>query len=444
VKLLVAPRQGLPGVVLVAALAACRGSSAKVHRTGSNAPVEVVTQPAPADAGTNGPTTDEVEPNDADDVATPLPLGGKIRGKIDPETDVDHYRIDVPRAGVLQVMIGPVDADLVLDLEDSAGNVVARSARGGTRVVEGLPNFGVTPGRYTVVVRNAPKKKAPAPRKGHRPAPPEPSKPGPVYELTAQLVTPPAGAEREPDDDRGTANDLLTKDAVTGYIGWQGDQDMWKLSTETLSTKNALEVAVAPIEGIAVELEVQDALGQPLLVRKGARGDGVSIHNLVPTIAQGAPPFVYVVVRADKSNPETAYQLHTNAWVPNVDDETEPNDSPDKPFAISPDRTVVHAWWEYGDTDCFAVPVAAQPRMIEVSFDTPRELDLAAELFVDGKSVAKVDHPGKGAAEKVGAQVAGGAHAVACAHAAHDGPGRTKVAYDVHVAESAATGDNAP
>jgi hypothetical protein len=430
--------------VLALLCAACRGGGAKVHRSGSAAPVEIVQQPVVADGGVGGATTEELEPNDAEDVATPLALGGKVRGKIDPETDVDTYRIDVTKAGALQVMLSAVDADLVLEIEDSAGNVIARSARGGTRVVEGVPNLGVTPGRYTAVVRAAAKKKTPPPRHGRKPAPEPPKPEAPVYELSAQLITPAAGSEHEPDDDRGTANELLTKDSVNGFIGWQNDQDEWKLSTETMSAKNALDIAVAPVEGLSVELAVTDALGQPLLVRKGAKGDGASVHNFVPQIAQGAPPFIYVVVSADRSNPETPYQLHTDAWLPGIDDEAEPDDTPDKPFAIAPDRTVVHAWWEYGDTDCFAVPVAAEPRMVEVTIDTPAELDLAAELFVDGKSAAKVDHPGKGQAEKVGAQVGGGAHAVACVRAAREGPGRAKVAYDVHVQESAATGDNAP
>jgi hypothetical protein len=430
----------------LAALLACRGGGGKVHRTGSNAPVEVIEQSTTADAGAGVGTSDEVEPNDADDVATPLPLGGKVRGKIDPETDLDHYRLDITKAGALQLTISAVDMDLVLELEDGAGNVLARSARGGTRIVEGIPNFGVTPGRYTAVVRAAPKKKLPPPRRGRRPAPEPPKPPAPVYELSAVLHegAPAAGLEREPDDDRGTANDLLPKDSVGGFIGWQGDQDMWKLSTETLSAKDAVELAVAPVEGIVLELEVQDALGTTLLAHKGNRGDGVSVHNLVPAVAPGAPPFVYLVVRADHSNPETAYQLKTSQWAPNLDDEAEPNDSTEHAFTIAADRTVVHAWWEAGDTDCFAAAPAVTARAVDFTVDTPAELDFAAEMFIDGRTVAKADHPGKGVAEKVGALVPAGSRGVVCVRAAREGPGRTKIGYDVHVQETTASGDNAP
>ena len=190
--------------LFLATLAACHGGGPKSHRTGSGAPVELVTEVKPLDAGRAG-STDEVEPNDADEVATPLPLGGTLRGKIEPEIDVDHVRLDIEKPGVLQVMLSGVDGqDLVLEVEDSGGSVIARSDRGGARTKEGIPNLGVTAGRYTLVVREAPKKKK-VTRRGRAPEPPPP--PAAVYELTAQLVTPPKGQEIEPDDDRGEKGD---------------------------------------------------------------------------------------------------------------------------------------------------------------------------------------------------------------------------------------------
>src|SRR5690606_9559861 len=102
---------------------------------------------------------------------------------------------------------------------------------------------------------------------------PEPAPaPAPVYELTAQLVNTPKGGELEPDDDRGTANDLIVADNVTGYIGWSGDRDVWKLSVETLSDKNLLDIHVSAVEGVALELEIADGLGQPLATREAPRG----------------------------------------------------------------------------------------------------------------------------------------------------------------------------
>jgi len=156
--------------LLVILAAGCHGGGSKSHRTGSGAPVELVTEVRPPDAGHAG-STDEVEPNDADEVATPLPLGGTLRGKIEPETDVDHVRLDVDKAGILQVILSGVEGqDLVLEVEDAGGTVIARSDRGGVRVKEGIPNLGVTAGRYTLVVRQAPKKKVV--KRGRAPEPP--------------------------------------------------------------------------------------------------------------------------------------------------------------------------------------------------------------------------------------------------------------------------------
>ena len=53
-------------LVIAIAAAACRGGNTKTKRTGSAAPVEVITEPQLADAGRGpGPNADEIEPNQA-------------------------------------------------------------------------------------------------------------------------------------------------------------------------------------------------------------------------------------------------------------------------------------------------------------------------------------------------------------------------------------------
>ena len=424
-------------ILVLAAVGACRGGGTKSHRTGSAAPVEIVTEVKPPDAGHAG-TTDEVEPNDADEVATPLPLGGTLRGKIEPEADVDHVRIDVDKPGALQVMLTGVEGqDLVLEVEDAGGTVIARSDRGGVRTKEGIPNLGVTPGRYTLVVRQVPKKKPPA-RRG-RAAPEPAAPPAAVYELSAQLVAPVKGQEIEPDDDRGTANDLIVGDTVTGFVGWNGDADEWKLSVETLSEKNAIDVEVSAVEGVALELEVADALGQPLVTRKGSRNAPLAIRDLLPVVPPGGAPFYYVTVSGAPSNPETTYQLVVKAHVLATDGEIEPDDTPDKPYAFPADRTVVHGTWTPGDVDCYALGTTDQPRTVDVTIEPKGDLDVTAELLIDGKPaldakgkpVPPVNHAGRGGAEKLSGQVPAGSHAIVRIK----GEGAQEGAYDVSVAD---------
>jgi hypothetical protein len=409
-------------VVAAIACAASGCNRKSVHRrTGDAAPVEVVAMPPLPDGGAGG-ASDEIEPNDGADVATVLGFGATVRGKIDPDADVDHYRIDVTQAGALSVMVNGLETlDVVLEIEDASGTAIARSDRSGARVREGVPNLGVTPGRYTAIVQA--KKPPPPKRKPKRGAPPEPAKPiGGPYEITANTVAHVAGAEHEPDDDRGGANDLIAGDTATGYVGWQGDLDVWKVSVEALSAKNALDIELSAVEGLALSLEIADGIGQPIIARKGPKGAPLVVRGFVATVPQGAPPFHYLTVKADRSNPETAYQIRAVAKVIPQDAEIEPNDTVDTAMAVPADRKGVHGHWSAGDVDCFAMPSDEGGHPLDISIDTPSDLDLAIELFVDGKIVAKVDHPGKGAAERLTAPVPGGGHAVACVRGA-DSPG---------------------
>ena len=126
---------------------------------------------------------------------------------------------------------------------------------------------------------------------------------------------------------------------------------------------------------------------------------------MMPVVSPGAPPFHYLTIRGDRSNPETAYQLKVTAHVVATDAEIEPNDTPEKAVPFPADRTIVHANWTPGDVDCFALAPTDAPRTIEVNVDTPAEVDLALEVLVDGKAIARSDHPAKGAAERVTAQI---------------------------------------
>ncbi len=425
-------------VVACACVIPACGKSTQKRTDRDAAAVQVVTQPAIGDGGT-GPATDEVEPNDGDDTATALALGATVRAKIEPETDVDTFKIAVTETGALAVDVSGIDGvDLILEIEDVGGTVLAKSDRGGVRIKEGVPNLGVSPGTYRAVVKmkKAPPPKATKPKKGQKPIDAGIEVvPAPVYEISARMAPPAANAEREPDDDRGTAQDLIVGDAVTGFIGWSGDADVWKLSVETLSEKNAIDIEVGAVEGVALSIDVSDGIGNPLVTRKGPRGQPLVVRGIVPIVPDGAPPFHYVTIRADKSNPETPYQLRVVAKIPQPDAEIEPNDAPEKAMPVPTDRTVVHGVWTPGDVDCFAIGTDAAARTVDITVDVPSESDLDAELLVDGKSVAKGDKKGKGVVEKLVGQVPANARAVIRVKGT-DASGEGS--YDVQIAEGPA------
>lgn len=426
-------------LAVVAALGGGCGNKDRQKRAGDAAAVVVVTAPVLADAG-NSATTDEVEPNDTEDIATPLAIGGAVRGRIEPELDVDHYRIEIIEAGALALELTAVEGvDLVLELEDAGGTLIARSDRGAARTKEGVPNAAVAPGRYLAVVKSkkivVPVKKGTKRKKGATVEPAAPSGPAPVYEITARLAPAVVNAEREPNDDRGTALDLIVGDTVTGFVGWAGDADVWKLSVEMLSEKNAIDVEVSAVEGVVLSAEIADGIGQPLAVRKGLRGEPLALRGLVPVVPEGAPPFHYLTIRGDKSNHETPYQLRVSAKVPALDAELEPNDTLDKAMAVLADRTVVHANWTPGDIDCFVLAAEPGVRTVDVTIDTPAEADLSVELLVDGKVIAKSEIKGKAAAERVTGPIPAGAQPVIRVRGTD---ASAEGAYDVQIAEGPA------
>jgi len=403
----------LGATLALAALGGC-GKRATHHRDRDAAAVEIVTAPAVPDGGGRGAASEEIEPNDSDEVASVLALGATVHGKIDPDADVDRFRIDVPQAGAMSVILDVHDGlDAVLEIADAGGTVIARSDRSGSRIREGVPNLGVTPGRYTAIV--AAKKQPPSvpPRKRAKRGPPEPARPvGGPYEITANMVTPAAGFEHEPDDDRGEANELIAGDTGSGYIGWAGDADVWKISVEALSAKNALDIELSAVEGLALSVEISDGIGQSITTRKGPRGGPLVVRGFAPQVAQGAPPYYYLTVRGDRSNPETAYQIRATAKLVAPDAEIEPNDTPEMATVVPVDRKSLRGQWSTGDVDCYAMPPANAARTFDVALDTPREVDLALDLLIDGKLVEKVDHPGKGVAEKLVMAIPAGARAV--------------------------------
>jgi hypothetical protein len=420
-------------VAIALALCAC-GSKKKQKRTGDAAPVIVVKAPV-FDGGVPG-SVEEIEPNDGADVATPIAIGATARGKIEPETDADYYRIDVTEASALSVLTNMVDADLTVDIEDGSGTIIARSDRGGARIREGVPNLAVSPGRYTAIVRKKPPPpvKKPKPKKGHPPpaggqpggspaAGSAPAVPPVAYEIAVALVQPAANTEREPDDDRGTANDLIVGDQAQGLIGWTGDVDIWKLSVEALSAKNSIEIEVGAVDGVALSLELADGVGAPLLARKAPRGQPLVVKNVLPVVPSGAPPFHYLTIRGDKSNPETHYTLRVTAGSVEPEQEIEPDDTAEKPMPFPSDRTRLDGTWSAGDTDYYAIAADVNPRTVDVDV-APSEVDLAVDLLIDGKVIAKSETPGKGQKEKLTAQIPASAKALVRVRAAADATGQ--------------------
>ncbi|MBK7535195.1 MAG: PPC domain-containing protein [Myxococcales bacterium] len=415
-------------VALGAASAGCKGRSReeRIRRTSDEAPVQVVT---PAERSSRPRSTvAEREPNDQAAEANELALDALAHGRLEAPADVDRFRLTVGAPGKLTVMVTGVPAvDTVLELWDSRGALLARSDRGGAKVDEGVGGFAVDAGRYDVVVRafvkpagksKSKKPAAPAPAPGVAAAA-APGYPSEEYELTATLAGPATGGELEPNFDGGTATDLTIGEPATGLVGWAGDVDVWKIGTEVLAASNALDLELSAVEGLALQLELRDGLGRVVGARKGGKGQPLSAHGWVPAEKEGAPPFLYVAVSADRSHPATPYRLSVTARILGEADEREGNDSPEFAQPLGEEGEPLRATWDRGDVDCFVIPVAAFARRVEILVDaeapeagaTGGMPNLAIEVVVGGRTVATSDEPA-GKAERALVEVPAGARAL--------------------------------
>jgi hypothetical protein len=377
-------------------------------------PVEVVDRTAK----TNRSAGDEREPNGSDAEANPVAVASLVRGTLDGEADVDVYRVTVPRAGQLRVQVTGIEGvDLMLEVRDARGAVLARSDRGPAGTIEGMPNLGVVAGEYLVQVKEFVKarpkpKPAKKPKKGKAAPAPDAGVvgrvgPSPVYELTLDLVERPADlTEIEPDDDAGAAVEVLLADTVRGWIGWSGDVDVWKLSLEGVGDRYAVDVAVAGVEGVTLGVELVDAQGAPVQARKGAKGGPVTLESVVPALAADQPPWHYVKVSGDRSNPEAAYELRFTTRLLDADEESEPNDEAARATPLRFDGVAtagtMRATYVAGDVDRFVLEAQPEAVLLDVAVEPPAGIDVKLEIAaLGGGLIAAGDAAAAGKRERL-------------------------------------------
>lgn len=343
----------------------------------------------------------EKEPND--DPATAAPLAGGVKGTLDGEADVDAFSIAPTEAGMIEAQVSGVEGvDLKLELRDHRFALVLTADRGGAGVAERLPNAPVDKGTYLLVVREIPRKKPRKPAKDAGAA----GRVGPSapYQLTASVLpAPAAGAEREPNDDDGTATELALGENATGWIGWGGDLDTWKLAIEGLSEGNGLDLAVGAVEGTALTLEVTDAAGRSLMKSTGAAGEAVALKSLAPRITPGMAAVHHVRISGKPANPEQTYTLTIASRLLDLDEEAEPNDRTSQSNGLrfgAEDQGSMRGEIGPGDTDVFSLSASPAAAAFDLALDAPPGIDLAIEAIAEnGSTLGKADHGTAGAAE---------------------------------------------
>ena len=225
----------------------------------------------------------------------------RVRGKIDAGDATSTTTASTStKAGALQVSCPASTASTSsLELEDAGGNVLAklrsrRRARQGGRPEPRRHAGPLHCGRARACRRRSRRRRSRRRQeRGRRGAEPPRRRRAPVYELTAQLAPPVANAEREPDDDRGTANDLIVGD--TGDRLPRLDRRRRRveaLGRDAVGEERDRRRGLARSRASRSTLEIADGVGQPLATRKAPRGAAArSCAASLPVVPAGAPPF---------------------------------------------------------------------------------------------------------------------------------------------------------
>ena len=458
------PTRGAAALVLatIAGLGACGSESARhehIARTNRDAaPVVIVDRPTGTGA-TGGGTAAldlplEREPNAK--AADASPLGAGAQGVLDGDTDVDAFVVTSPGPRMLTATLSPLDGiDTKLELRDKDFAVLVSSDRGGAGVGEGLADAPLDKGTYYVVVREL-AKPAPKPKKPAKPKPgaPPPAPTGrvgrsPAYALTASLAADPQpGAEREPDDDPGSANDVSLIEPVTGRLGWSGDVDVWKLALEGLGDGNGVDVTVSAIPGTTLTLAITDAAHRPRVAATGLPGQPLTIRSVAPKLGPSEAPFHYLEVGGKPSNPDAAYTLTVTARLLDLDEEAEPND---KPALASPlrygaeDTGSMRGLLGPGEVDVFVLSPSSGPRQLDASIGGLAGLDVVCEVLTPSGAVqGKADRGGLGAGEDCSGAIATGAEGFIRITAKPSKKPLAPVEYTLRWSSAPSSGDGAP
>jgi uncharacterized protein YjhX (UPF0386 family) len=306
----------------------------------------------------------EVEPNDRIEQATPLPLGKPVRGTLlrtGKRPDVDCFRVtnELP-SGILRAEVTGVPG---IDLSLAVVRVqprreLARANNEGAGGGEVIPNVGVAPGDYAVVVRHV---------SGTA------TDPDASYLLTVSLHPAAEGEEREPNDTRPDAQKIEPGRPLRGLFGRKQDRDWYRLELPDLQGEHTARVEMTGVPGVTwTSLEVLDEIEVSL--KKGrSKSMGVLLPNLYVKPGQKT---LYLVARGGRqANTRDPYTLSVTLQKMEGPFEREPNDTPPRATPLAAGEKMKGFVAPAGDVDWYALEVST-PSIARLSVTGVENVDL--------------------------------------------------------------------
>ncbi len=290
----------------------------------------------------------ETEPNDDADRAHEL-APGRVRGGALSDGDVDAYRL-LAAPGTARVTI---------------------TAAGGAEVEVGVPRDGVR--WLTVAEPGVPLTLGPIARGAAT-----------VFSLRGQgeytivAESDPAGTAcgfaREGDSPSSPGAELLALPArVEGCLATAGDEDFFVVRQEAFVGTPQFGLSVSGVEGVSLDVRLEDATGLVLAAMSGGPGRPVAVQSVAVPLEGG----VVVRVRSLSGANETLpYQLELRRVPPlNGVIESEPNDVPVQATPVGALDLINGFLHRPGDLDYFRLQTQ-EPRVVRLFAQPPAGADL--------------------------------------------------------------------
>ena len=259
----------------------------------------------------------EQEPNDDYTHATPLPAGRTAQGTLGSAADVDWYRVQASRDGILSVRLSGIrETDWVLSVRGPDRTELKRIDETGIGGDEQALDLFVGPAGLYLVVSN---KNA----KANNPSQP--------YRMKTTFESP-VGREREPNDGALSATVLEPNAPMRGHyfpstnlLAEDGQEEDWFKISVAKPGLQVLNIDVSEVPKVDAVLEVYDA--NSYKVREadaGGAGEAETIRNF--GVRGPAEYKLRLRAKGRAANPDVFYQLVTELVPYQGNVEFEPND----------------------------------------------------------------------------------------------------------------------
>jgi len=343
----------------------------------------------------------ESEPNGSFSAANPLRPNEVILGHLGTRNDQDFFRLEVAEPRIADIQLGPVKGI----------NHSLRIWRGETSPVsvklvddmrksspERICNLYLEAGVYYITVGF-----------GERDEPSPGLESG--YELLVRDRAPGESDEREPNDDRESAQRIEPGRDLSGFFspaynrqnaGGEfplREEDWFACTPELKDGRPAvIDLELSAVAGINPVLYLYNpSLELITAADAGSVNEGESIRDI--GISTPGTYYIMVASKSFESNHELPYRLSISMKELDVSSELEPNNAPERANAMAADKINGKAWPE-GDRDYFLYRGKGGPELYRVEAIPPGGLDLMLSLLDgQGNRIFEIDNGERGEPE---------------------------------------------